>query len=84
MSAHGLLMPFDSDDPEFTRGFECGHVWTKIRETDEREFVVHWTNGEMMLRVAESLGLEVEAEELDDAWCAVSFSGELAEAESNG
>lgn len=73
---HGLLMPFDTDSPEFIRGFECGHVWTKLRETDEREFTVHWTNAEMMLRCAESLGLEVQSEELDDAWCHVTFSGE--------
>lgn len=73
-----LLLPFNTDSAEFTRGFECGHVWTKLRETDEREFTVHWTNAEMMLRVAEALGLEVEARELDEAWTEVVFTGVVA------
>lgn len=70
-------MPFDTDSPEFIRGFECGHVWTKLRETNERSFTIHWTNAEMMLRVAEALGLTVTAEALDDAWSEVTFEGEV-------
>jgi len=27
-----LLMPFDSDDPEFMRGFECGKGWIENAE----------------------------------------------------
>lgn len=80
MSGHSLLLPFDVDEPEFIRGFECGHVWTKLRETDELSFTVHWTNAEMMLRVAEALGLEVQAEPLDDAWTEVTFAGEVVDA----
>jgi hypothetical protein len=83
VASHGLLLPFDNDSPEFTRGFECGHVWTKLRETDERTFTVHWANAEMMLRVAEALHLEVVAEQLDDGdtWIDVTFTGEWFDAE---
>jgi hypothetical protein len=81
VSGHGLLLPFDTDDKQFARGFECGHVWTKLQETDVREFTVHWANAEMMIRVGEALGLEVAAEPLDGAegtWCALTFSGEIS------
>lgn len=77
VSGGKLLLPFDTDSVEFTRGFEAGYVWTKLRETDEREFTVHWSNAEMMLRIADALGLEVEAQELDEAWTDVTFTGLL-------
>jgi hypothetical protein len=27
---YSLTLPFDSDDPEFARGFECGALWHTI------------------------------------------------------
>jgi hypothetical protein len=74
VSDHALLMPFDTDDPEFARGFEAGHVWTMLQHTQEREFTIHWRNAETMLRIAEALELTVVATPLDDAWTSVVFS----------
>jgi hypothetical protein len=70
------LLPFDTDEPEFVRGFEAGHVWTKLRGSDERQFSVHADNAEMMLRIAEALDLCVSSEDLDGSdgtWLEVTF-----------
>lgn len=66
---HALLLPFDTDEPEFARGFEAGRLWAKLREDDEEvEAIVHTTNAEMLLRMGEALGRGVIGEELDEVW----------------
>jgi hypothetical protein len=73
---HGLLLPFDTDNEDFTRGFEAGHVWTRLRDSgfEQTTFTVHAENAEMMLRIAEALGVTVQSEELGDGWLEVEFS----------
>lgn len=81
---HGLLLPFDVDESEFVRGFECGRVWAnlKIIKSNDIEspapdgtvtFTVHWSNAEMMLRIGEALGMTCRAEPLDETFCDAVF-----------
>jgi hypothetical protein len=58
-----LVLPFDCDSPEFVRGFEVGTVWTGLAK-GIRHFIVHGTNAEMMLRIAEARHLSVRSESL--------------------
>jgi hypothetical protein len=79
VSHHGMLLPFDTEglpekeDWQFCRGFEAGHVWTKLRESDERTFTAHAANAEMMLRIGEALDLAVSSEDMGDEWMEVTF-----------
>lgn len=68
-----LLLPFDVDEPEFVRGFEAGRVWSLLHESHEREFTVHASNAEMMLRIAEAMEGSVQSTELDETWMEVEF-----------
>ncbi len=70
------LLPFDTDDPEFARGFEAGRLWTLLRETPDAplEANVCVENAEMVLRIADASKREVRSEELGDGWIGVTFS----------
>jgi hypothetical protein len=50
---YGLLLGFDTDDPQFTRGFELGRIW-EIAKTFDGPFeeIVHGVNAEMLIRIA--------------------------------
>ena len=67
---------FDSDDPEFCRGFEVASIWAKLQGEPEvaMDFYMHDTNIEMAMRIAESLNREVRSTELNDNWLMVLFS----------
>lgn len=65
MSDHGheLLLAFDTDDPEFTRGVEAGVLWMRCQhEEPPVEAIVHATNIEMVMRIADAYGLTARAE----------------------
>jgi hypothetical protein len=70
--SYGLLLPFDSDDPEFARGVEAGILWHRL---DSGEFPVRATvsarNAEMVMRIAEAKGLPFSAEPLTGEWLSV-------------
>lgn len=78
----GFAMPeytqelaFDTDDPEFVRGFEAARVGAQLHNTDDQvEATVHNTNAEMMLRLAELTHRHVHCQELDDTWMTVTFA----------
>ncbi len=73
---HGCLLPFDTDDPEFIRGFEAGRIWALLAEhpyTHVTETVHAW-NAEMFLRMGEVLGRPVRSREVDETWIAIRFS----------
>lgn len=58
-----LVLPFDSDDPEFTRGVEIGMAYSTLRDWDgPQTFTMHASNLEMILRLAESTGRTATAE----------------------
>jgi hypothetical protein len=66
---YGLLLPFDTDEFEFARGFECGTAFTLVRATppdQEVELVLHPENAEMALRIAEACRRTAQSEPLVD------------------
>ena len=76
MDGHGLLLPFDSDDPQFARGFELGHLWALLRELRDETVteLVHASNTEMLIRIAEATGREFAAKILDETWLEITFA----------
>lgn len=72
---HMLLLPFDRDTEDFRDGFECGRLWCLLSTSDEPVTeTVHFSNGEMFLRMAEALDRHASWTELDDGWAEVSFT----------
>lgn len=68
-----LIFPFDTDHPEYARGFEAGRLWALLRsDPGELEETVHASNTEMVLRMAEAVGRDVTGEMLDDTWTLVT------------
>jgi hypothetical protein len=73
VSDWSLLLAFDSDHPEFVRGFEAARLWEHARADHAPwERTVHATNTEMVMRIAEATGREFRAE-LDGEWLHVRF-----------
>lgn len=82
---YALDLAFDTDDPEFCRGFEAADVYRDCerfaaggggRACDEPGTLgatVHATNAEMMLRIAERFDLRVQSHEVGDGWLEVTF-----------
>lgn len=77
------LLLFDSDDPEFTRGFEAGVVWATLKAMDDLALLaredtiveyVHNENVEMVLRIAEARGWQARSSDVDDDYMRVTFS----------
>lgn len=69
-----LALAFDTDDPEFVRGVEAGKLYECVRTTDGSvEQVIHATNAEMALRIAESCGRRVRCELVDGVWLNAIF-----------
>jgi hypothetical protein len=70
----GLRLAFDSDDPEFTRGFEVGRYDTLLNFEDFVEGYLHPENAEMVMRVAESHSFDVVAKDIGHGWMWVTFT----------
>lgn len=73
---HQLLLPFDTDDAEFARGFEIGRLWAMLTLGD-REVVAelaHTSNAEMLIRLGEATGRRAVAEIHDDTWLIATFT----------
>jgi hypothetical protein len=72
-----LLMAFDTDDPEFARGFEVGRLWQQLHAAPTAESfegeLVHANNAEMLMRLGEATGRSATAVEIDGHWLKVSF-----------
>lgn len=75
MSGYELVLAFDTDDPEFCRGFEAGRLWERVKndQTDWDE-MIHATNAEMVMRMCESQGRSYSAEIIDDECVRVTVS----------
>jgi hypothetical protein len=82
---YSLTLRWDTDDPEFNRGFEAGEVFCNARAFaagEQRDCdpdgqlveTVHATNALMMIRIAEAHGLAVRSEEVGDGWMHVVFT----------
>ena len=68
-----LICPFDSDDPEFARGFEAEALWERLKSDRSAEATLHASNVEMVTRMAKTLDYDVSIEELEDDWIHVTF-----------
>ncbi len=80
-ASFGLLLPFDTDNAEFCRGFEAGRLWEILKaEAGEVTEFVHVKNAEMVLRLAEATGRTAQSEEHGQGWLEVTFT-EAEEAE---
>lgn len=82
MADYGLVLAFDTDDPQFTRGFNAGALygWLSARkpmllgQNAEPPFDVRADNLEMVLRIADSLGLDVATQDDGSDHLGVRFS----------
>lgn len=69
-----LLMPFDTDDPQFVRGFEAGQLWERLSQRpDEHSVTLHSTNMQMAIRTASAKGYAVEFQQEDNTWIEARF-----------
>lgn len=59
---YNLVLPFDTDDPEFRRGVEAGALWAHLEHEPYVAKTVHADNAEMVMRIAEALSLPFSAE----------------------
>lgn len=77
MTEFNLLLAFDTDDPQFVRGFEVGRIWQTAQTFDGPfEEVAHGVNAEMLLRIAEATERQVRTHEDGDEWITACFSAQ--------
>jgi hypothetical protein len=69
------ILTFDSDEPEFARGFEAGRLWERIK-TDQANFdeTIHASNAEMVMRMCDREERGFRSEDLDDTYVQVYIS----------
>lgn len=68
------ILAFDSDHPEFMRGVEVGMHFMMLQDAElPARVVVHLSNAEMMLRIAEALGLACSSQEVDDEYMVLTY-----------
>ena len=60
------VLQFDSDDPEFQRGFEIGILWERLSTDGACHMAVSASNTEMVLRVAQAFDCVFSGQELAD------------------
>lgn len=86
----GLVLPFDSDDPEFIRGFACGQTWQLLEMGEPYvETTITSDNLYMFVTMADTKGYHIEMEEtgakasnlLDAQWLRISLTKKV---DSNG
>lgn len=63
-----MVLPFDTDDESFIRGFEAGRIWTLMQENPDAltGLIFHSVNAEMVMRMIESRDLKLKARFTDD------------------
>jgi hypothetical protein len=76
-----LVFKFDTDEPEFARGFEAGKLYATIgdslfgvSELESAGFVIHHANTELVMRMAEKFNLSFTATEIDDEFVSVALT----------
>ena len=60
------VLQFDTDDPEFQRGFEIGILWERLSADGACHMAVSASNTEMVLRVAKAFDCVFSGQELAD------------------
>jgi hypothetical protein len=70
-----LALPFDTEHPEFARGFEAAATFKDLKATDEPLTVVmQGANTEMAMRIAEATHRKARSVDLDGDFIEVHFS----------
>lgn len=74
-SGHSCLLPFDTDDEQFARGFEAGRLWALLRASDDEVVeCIGASNAEMAMRIADATNRMVVSTELGHDWLEATFS----------
>lgn len=74
-TGYNLLLAFDSDDPEFARGFEAGRLWERVKNDHTNwDEIIHAANAEMVMRMCEAQERSFRAEDIDDDFVQVWIS----------
>lgn len=63
----------DSDHPMYMRGFVLGIAWEAARRDRYIQITVPSECSEMIMRIADRLGLPFNADALDDGWLDVTI-----------
>lgn len=65
-------LAFDTDEPEFARGFEVGFLWGRMVHESEIVQTIHAENAEMVIRMAEAYDTwTFTGEPVDERWMRV-------------
>lgn len=73
--ADDCVLSFDNDTLDFTLGVEVGILFRRLQEEPlPIEAVVHVENTEMVMRLAESMGMTVRSDDAGDKWLTVLFA----------
>lgn len=70
-----LLLPFDSDSPEFRRGVETGILWAQVSRDGHASGTVHADCAEMVMRIAEAKGVAFSASPAGEDFLVVTIGG---------
>ena len=73
---YGLVIAFDTDDAEFTRGWEAGQMWAEIKASLDDlpyERTIHTENAEMARRIADHYELTLDLRFVADGWADATF-----------
>lgn len=75
-------LSFDTDEPEFVRGFEAGRLWTLLQgqPAEVVEENVHVSNVEMVMRISDVLRRRAVSQEIGDGWLLVRFDPAVSNA----
>jgi hypothetical protein len=60
------VLRFDTDDPEFARGFEIGVLWERLNSVGSCHMAISASNAEMVMRVAKVTGCSFQGQEIGD------------------
>jgi hypothetical protein len=71
LDGYGLVLPFDTDDPYFVRGFALGMLWERLGHVAEADMSLSVESAEMVVRIAEARGCMFTAEDLGGGWMSV-------------
>lgn len=70
----GLVLAFDSADPEFARGFDIGNIYGQLKaDPYHLEATIQAGNAEMLMRCAEQAGYTFAAEPCGDDYVSVTL-----------
>lgn len=68
-----MLMPFVTDDPVFTLGFECGQIFTRIQEGEVlTTYTFHEKNIKQVELIMETFGTSFTIEVIGEGWATIT------------